>query len=121
MTQQITVKVEANDIDVAIERFCSGQPLDLSCPVQRGLQAHVERRAVVFTGSWHLAGQEKIPPTKGVLLPDVARDFIAAFDKWAIEVRRYIALGHSLEEAKAFVWEGARRPEPITFTAVVPA
>jgi hypothetical protein len=118
MTDAFAVQVQSSDVDAAIEQIAHGAKLEYSCPVQRALQAHVERVAIVFKGSWHLGGRDKEPASHGVALPVEVVAYIAAFDAWAVAVRQSLRVnGGDLEAAK----EAPGRPGVLAFSAAVPS
>ena len=115
----VTATILPVDVDAAIAEIIGGAKLQFACPIQRALQDHVERVAVVFQGSWHLAGRDKEPATNGVALPAEAIAFVAVFDTWAKAVRdRFRFNGGDLEAAKE---EAPGRPGGLTFSVAVPS
>lgn len=121
MTAKIVeAKVTSEGIDTALVLFLAGARIHFCCPVQRALQAQIERIAVVYKFAWHLGEQDRIKATAGVPLPDEAVAFIAKFDAWARSVQHQLRLqgDDDVDAAKDVV--KTPRPKPFQFSVALP-
>lgn len=121
MTAKIVeAEVTSEGIDTALELFLAGTRIHFCSPVQRALQAQIERIAVVFRFAWHLGEQDKVKATAGVPLPEAVVAFIATFDVWAKAVHYQVRMqgDDDVDAAKAAV--KTPRPKPFRFSVVLP-